>query len=539
MGGMKYNLVIVSLALLILVIGTVSAVSVKDVKDIFSVSKQRVLGEQGKPWLMTEQECGALPTDGCVVTQNTTFQPGVFDLPNGIRIEANNIFLDCNNALLQGFNGGYYGRDNYGIRLDGYHNVAIKNCNLSSYSYPIYLKNAYSLTVSNNSFFGVQHGWPGPFIMGNNITHSTFSFNHNDFGDFASQFTRNFSSNIISNNTFRGYFVVNDGTGKGNLFEQNTFLYNGVVGINSYADTFQHNNFSASTRLHGRDSRITDNTFSSEINVSGTESHFYDNLIYGYVPFDVVYENVYYCYEDRENMYFGPQGPGCSSDYSPEISSLEANYITSVSARITWDTEIHATSRLSYGTSPDNFTSQAFSDNYVTSHYLDAHNLTQRTTYYYRARSCTILNCTESELGNFTTLASPYEPDNKTFEGTGYIEAWGVGNVTVAGTTFGVPNGRVEVDGNGTLTVLGNASVLDIHGFENMTIIPGGYQYTGDGTALVKGENITVTMSGTVDGFYAKGIGMVTLAGTGGYRKGKSPSIIFNGTVTKSMGYEG
>ncbi|MBI2549488.1 hypothetical protein HYW21_09155 [Candidatus Woesearchaeota archaeon] len=116
----------------------------------------------------------------------------------------------------------------------------------------------------------------------------------------------------------------------------------------------------------------------------------------------------------------------------------------------------------------------------------------------------------------------------KELNGTGYVEAWGVGNITAVGTTFGVSNGRVEVDGNGTLTIIGNTTSLDIDGFGNKTAVPGGYQYTGDGTAVIKGENLTVMVSGTVDRFYAKGIGTVNLEGDGGYRKGKSPSVVFN-----------
>lgn len=115
----------------------------------------------------------------------------------------------------------------------------------------------------------------------------------------------------------------------------------------------------------------------------------------------------------------------------------------------------------------------------------------------------------------------------KELNGTGYVEAWGVGNITATGTTFGVVNGRVNVDGNGTLTIIGNTTLLDIEGFGNKTAVEGGYQYTGDGTAFIKGENLTVTVSGTVDRFYAKGIGTVTLEGDGGYRKGSSASFLF------------
>ena len=77
-------------------------------------------------------ECGSIPTDGCTITQDTTFNPGVYNLDYGIRISASNILLDCNGATLQG-NGGSEGIEIYYLQS----NIGIKNCIVKDYEYGI------------------------------------------------------------------------------------------------------------------------------------------------------------------------------------------------------------------------------------------------------------------------------------------------------------------------------------------------------------------------------------------------------------------
>ncbi len=48
----------------------------------------------------TDPECGPIPTNNCDVRRSTTFNPGVYNLQEGIDICANNTALDCNGALL-------------------------------------------------------------------------------------------------------------------------------------------------------------------------------------------------------------------------------------------------------------------------------------------------------------------------------------------------------------------------------------------------------------------------------------------------------
>lgn len=75
-------------------------------------------------------ECGSVPTDGCVVSQSTTFISGFYDLPNGISIAVSQVTLDCNGAILDGSNGLVNGN---GITIIGKNNVLIQNCNIQYY----------------------------------------------------------------------------------------------------------------------------------------------------------------------------------------------------------------------------------------------------------------------------------------------------------------------------------------------------------------------------------------------------------------------
>src|SRR3989344_3290206 len=52
--------------------------------------------------LVSAVECGSVPSNGCTVSQSTTFQLGTYNLPSGISIVSNNVVLDCNGATLQG-----------------------------------------------------------------------------------------------------------------------------------------------------------------------------------------------------------------------------------------------------------------------------------------------------------------------------------------------------------------------------------------------------------------------------------------------------
>ena len=84
------------------------------------------------------------PTNGMVITTNTTFTPGTYNLPNGISIGANNITLDGNGAILVGTN-----YQNYGVSVSNKNGVTIKNLTVKRYKYDFYCYNADNITVMN------------------------------------------------------------------------------------------------------------------------------------------------------------------------------------------------------------------------------------------------------------------------------------------------------------------------------------------------------------------------------------------------------
>lgn len=45
-----------------------------------------------------------IPVDGMVITRDTVFAPGVYVLPHGIEIAANDVTLDGNGAVIVGEN---------------------------------------------------------------------------------------------------------------------------------------------------------------------------------------------------------------------------------------------------------------------------------------------------------------------------------------------------------------------------------------------------------------------------------------------------
>jgi len=65
------------------------------------------------------EECSSTPADGCEVSENTTFNLDTYNLPNGIRFNTSNIFLDCNGATVIG---NYTG---YGITSGNFNNIQI------------------------------------------------------------------------------------------------------------------------------------------------------------------------------------------------------------------------------------------------------------------------------------------------------------------------------------------------------------------------------------------------------------------------------
>jgi parallel beta-helix repeat protein len=82
------------------------------------------------------------PEDGMKLTRDTMFAPGVYFLPNGIDIAADNVTLDGNGALLIGDN--FKGR---GVRVNQSLGVTIKNLQLERYFHGIWVNASANMRV--------------------------------------------------------------------------------------------------------------------------------------------------------------------------------------------------------------------------------------------------------------------------------------------------------------------------------------------------------------------------------------------------------
>ncbi|MBZ0294869.1 MAG: right-handed parallel beta-helix repeat-containing protein [Anaerolineae bacterium] len=84
------------------------------------------------------------PTDGMIITEDTTLEPGVYFLPNGLKIAASHITLDGNGATLIGRD-----RQGRGVQIDGQHHVTIKNLHLRDYYHGIHAQHCQQLSITD------------------------------------------------------------------------------------------------------------------------------------------------------------------------------------------------------------------------------------------------------------------------------------------------------------------------------------------------------------------------------------------------------
>jgi len=184
-------------------------------------------------------ECGSVPVDGCIVSQNTNFTTGTYNLANGIDISVDSIILDCQGSTLIG--------TNTGIEVFGSDNLIIKNCILKNYAVGIYLK--YSGTcpsslnapqsnkIINNSIYNSSRGvdmggglcTPGGERYSNNNNFVDNYFFGNDKGAFIfNSRNSNLTGNSFVNNTQYGIHfaqAVYDSVVYNNSFYNNSIRY--------------------------------------------------------------------------------------------------------------------------------------------------------------------------------------------------------------------------------------------------------------------------------------------------------------------------
>ncbi len=93
------------------------------------------------------------PRDRKTITETTKFCGQNYQLPNGMRIGANEIIIDCGNALIQGEFGG-----KTGMTVENKQNVIIRNCIFMNYETGISLLNSTNITITNTGLLRNNNG---------------------------------------------------------------------------------------------------------------------------------------------------------------------------------------------------------------------------------------------------------------------------------------------------------------------------------------------------------------------------------------------
>lgn len=83
------------------------------------------------------------PTDGLVITEDVAFRPGVYLLPNGLRIAADGVTVDGHGALLVGRD-----RTGAGVTIEGRRGVTIRNLRLCEYTHGIVARDCEELAIT-------------------------------------------------------------------------------------------------------------------------------------------------------------------------------------------------------------------------------------------------------------------------------------------------------------------------------------------------------------------------------------------------------
>jgi len=89
------------------------------------------------------------PTDFMFINESVEFCSDTFDIPNGMRIIASDITIDCKTAILRG----NAGTSEIGILIENVKNVTIRNCQVLTFAQGLFLKNVTHSLFEKNNFF--------------------------------------------------------------------------------------------------------------------------------------------------------------------------------------------------------------------------------------------------------------------------------------------------------------------------------------------------------------------------------------------------
>lgn len=185
-------------------------------------------------------ECGPTPTDGCKVTVDTIFDPGIYQMPTGLTIVANNTVLDCNGATLNGTQSGPTTKGIYTLRVN---NIKVKNCILMNYVYGFSSDFMTNSLIQNNTFLNGNMGLRLGLSSDGNLLLNNWADNNTNDG---------FWIGISNNNQLSFNTATRNGNGGFDLYKTNfTVLTNNVAEDNERGFIFSDSDFNTLTNNIG------------------------------------------------------------------------------------------------------------------------------------------------------------------------------------------------------------------------------------------------------------------------------------------------
>ena len=173
---------------------------------------------QARPEVAYARETCTELTNNMVITQDTTFCAKPYRFPDKesdgvIIIGAHNIEVDGNGLTLDGMN-----KSGYGVYLNGYSGVTLRNFNIKRYYYAIRVENASNILVENNNvssnqgtsewFYDINLPLSSAYgggILVNLTTNSTFNSNTGSGQNVGIDMYQS-SGNKITNSNFSNNF---------------------------------------------------------------------------------------------------------------------------------------------------------------------------------------------------------------------------------------------------------------------------------------------------------------------------------------------
>jgi parallel beta-helix repeat protein len=130
--------------------------------------------EHGYDFFACNDEC-VIPTENMEITEDMTFCPGTYSMPDGIIIESDNVEIDCDDTIFDGEGV----RNNYGVEIQGVSDIVVRDCEFKDYDWGAYIYNSEDLELINNKFTNIPFGIEASNSENIDISDNIFSNNDN------------------------------------------------------------------------------------------------------------------------------------------------------------------------------------------------------------------------------------------------------------------------------------------------------------------------------------------------------------------------